>query len=276
MNNKSLLTLKTLACQYYGSPAEALVSYLPPEKQAMFSIETKNVDLEALLFSRNNFLAMVHPSWLSKLLSSFDATTQKYVTATLPQENIPKIEMDELWKPFFLKLLLDRLYPQETLPLVLLPPSDLDILTTLSHDQIVATATFLGLNDLAEELRNVIDKNVLKKVYSLLSKEQRPFLTSLLKQKDKIVFQKQKSIIRQIKSKLHLQQLLHRRGLIRLGIALSQEDHSFIWHICHILDCTRGQFVEKVSLGQAPEQIIKALQQQIITAATSVEQKTKR
>ncbi len=57
--------------------------------------------------------------------------------------------------------------------------------------------------------------------------------------------------------------LLHRRGLARLGAALSGQDPDLVWYVCHQLDIGRGNTLFKLCLKESLPGISELIARQI-------------
>jgi len=56
---------------------------------------------------------------------------------------------------------------------------------------------------------------------------------------------------------------LHRRGIMRLGYALSGQHPDFIWHLSHRLDIGRGRLLKKNNFKNEIAGVTMPLQQQV-------------
>jgi hypothetical protein len=117
---------------------------------------------------------------------------------------------------------------------------------TLKKNELVKVMDFLGLYDLAHEMKRIVANKILKDIYACLNKEQQQFLRQCMHAKDNVMT-----------PNLHLEswngdkkvlmQLLHRRGISRMALALSGQHPDLIWHLAHILDTGRGELLQKTT-----------------------------
>ncbi len=133
----------------------------------------------------------------------------------------------------------DRLLPPEYIP-----DSPLKPLARLSKKELTRIIDFLSLYDLAADLRQIVETKILKKIYSLLSEEEKQFLKTAMAYKEHLVLARM-GLDRWDGSEESFRTLLHRRGLSRLAAALSGQDPDLIWTICHQLDIGRGNALFK-------------------------------
>ena len=231
------------------SGEEALLAFLPPENSSeikkLYTPKIKKHDLVNCGYNNINYF---HNSWLKDDESIY-----------------PLIHKNN----YFLNLFLDEIRPPEILPQELLPTTPLDDLLKFKHQDFVEVITLLGIYDLALELKNIIDKETIKQAFSILSSEHQKFLIFCLKQKQQKPQKTSKKLLHCISDNLNMQRMLHQHGLIKLSMILSTTSPSFIWHICHILDTTRGNFILKFSSKKASTNVAKILTEQLLTAISS-------
>ena len=155
-----------------------------------------------------------------------------------------------------------------------LPSAPLNSLLYLSKKELIALIDDLAMYDLAAELRQIVETKILKKIYSLLSEEQKKLLKMAVAQRETISFPRL-GLDRWDRTEESLRYLLHRRGLVRLGAALSGQDPDLIWYLCHRLDIGRGSALFKfcenknipgftdIVLGQIEERLGKLHHKQL-------------
>lgn len=125
-----------------------------------------------------------------------------------------------------------------------LTPSPLNLLLTLKRAELIHVIDLLGVHDLAADLRQIVEKTLLQKVYRALSQEQLHFLHYSLKQSMRWIPPKL-GLRSWDGNKKTLNHLLHYRGLQRFSRALPDEDLSLRWHLLHRLDTGRANVIQK-------------------------------
>jgi hypothetical protein len=267
---------------------KAFLSRCEPEKKRAlerFLSEAERHELEELpifpeevkpdRFTNETVLEKVHWSWFLPTLKTYPETEQKLflsALASLAAKNLAKAltlssngqEMSEVGRSFFRKILLDsllgphdRLLPKEYLPSSLLSP-----LLNLSKKELTRLIDLLSLHDLAAELRQIVETKILKKIYSLLSEEERKLLKSAMAHKDPFTIGRI-GMERWDGSEESLRTLLHKRGLARFGAGLSGQDSDFVWYICHQLDIGRGNALHKLCAKEPIHGVTDAIIRQI-------------
>ena len=144
-------------------------------------------------------------------------------------------------------MLLDSLVgPHDRLlPVDYLPPSPLNKHSEPSKAQLINLIDLLAMHDLAVEIRQIVETKILKKIYSFLSEEQRRFL-KLTAARHEVSPPPKIGLDRWDGNEESLRHLLHKKGLARLGSALSGQDPSLAWYVCHLLDIGRGSALFKL------------------------------
>lgn len=275
MKPKSRAVLHTLLNYYHPNDKKKLLECV--EQNEAKSILEENYPAgvkETIVLSRLHLFKNVHYSWLKSVIESYPKELQTILLACLPElprtklKRILKItslekNIPESLKNFLLNEMYTKVDSSDVLPLECLPPNEFSVIATWRKDQIIELIDFLGLFDLSEEIRRIIDKAFLKKLYDCLNQKQKNFLRICLHQKEKIS-----------SSKLGLEQwdgdcdklgeILHLRGIVRLGKALSGQHPDFFWHISHALDKGRGELLLKQYSTEPTAKVTEALSQQLI------------
>jgi hypothetical protein len=265
---------------------KAFLSRCPPDKkERLESFLSQNIKqkLEAIPsfpkekeMEKGISLDQIHWSWFIPTLKSYSIKEQKLFLSALTsqvRENLaqelgfasaPKEELREFGISFLRQTLLTSLigHRSRILPPDYLPESPLKPLLRLSKKKLIRLIDFLSLYDLAAELRQIVETKILKKIYSLLSEEQKRFLKMAMAHKEPYPLPRLK--LEQwdgSEDSLHL--LLHKRGLARLGAALSTEDPDLAWYVCHQLDIGRGNALFKLCAREAALDISDGIIRQV-------------
>ncbi len=270
MDPRAVAILRVLINRYDPKSNIPLAQFLSKEefKQIKdYSITSSN--LHPILQQPHSSLSSIHYSWIESLLSHFPEVLQPSVSAAIGLSN--KLDktlenaspISPLAKSFFLTELYRLLDMGSHLPIEYLPPSPLTRLTEWKKSDIVHLIDYLGLHDLASEIRPIVNSNALKKIYTSLTPKQFHHLKTCLHKKEQLTFPPLKIDLSTIEIK-ELKQLLHKRGLVRFSRSFSGEHPDLIWHIAHILDIGRGKiFVKEVALSK-DKKVTHILQQQLI------------
>lgn len=202
------------------------------------------------------WLKSIHYSWFHPIFETYPKAHQSLFFSLLTSEQLEGLqrmlkttEMPKTAPPFLIPYLSSQLkeefLDEGILPEELLPVSELILLLDLDRTQLLETIDLLGIHDLATELKQIVDRDLLGKIYQALSKKQLQFLHYSSKLPSRWVSPKM-GLAGWDGTKKSLNLLTHQRGLIRMARAIFQEHPSFIWHLLHRLDTGRAHVIQKV------------------------------
>lgn len=290
MQAKGLAMLRVLLNRFHQKATEATLRCLPPEDaKGVFQQQIPSNNPALALTQPEELIAKMHYSWLLPGLEALPKPMQTPLLSALPKMASEKLQAllgynstptpQPALAPPVQIFLLHKLYAliekSTPLPLDFLPQTPLAPLVALDKAQLVEVVDLLGIYDLTEEVRQIINKDRLKKIYACLGQKQRQFLRVCLHQKEKISA-----------SPLGLEQwqgdpkefarLLHNRGLIRLGRALCGQHPDFIWYLTHTLDKGRGNLLKTYYEPSMIPHITPILLQQVISLLNFLSPKSTR
>ena len=278
---KGGIMLGGLLFRFHSEEGRALYRYLPAKERVQMETLSVPKDLQfGQLFSADKWMEPLHYSWFAAFLETLPPAL---LLATLPRKqgealaktlrSIPeKKSLSPFLRTYLSSYLKDLMQKNAVLPTAHLPPSDLNDLFSLSKPELLHLIDLLGIHDLAAELRHVVDKMVLTKIYGVLTQEQRHFCHYCSKQPMPWVPPKL-NITAWDNEKRSLNILLHQRGLFRLAKALTLEDPSMRWHLCHRLDVGRGQIVIKHMKEKYDPALIPYFKNQVVHLLKRYQQK---
>ncbi|CUI15843.1 conserved hypothetical protein [Candidatus Protochlamydia naegleriophila] len=271
MDKRGWMMLRVFINCYNPKAGEALLKFLPQEEvQAVLSQDIRSTDLTPILYQPQKLLERMHYSWIEPLLGGFPEKLHPLVMAALTQEQIsglnPVIAPSTLSNPvktFIINQLYTLLKADEHLPYDYLPETDLSPLGTWSKARLTELIDFLGLHDLASEMRHIVDKNQLKNIYTSLSSKQFYYLKVCLHQKE-ILSVPKLGIDPSKRDSTKLKRIVHRRGLLRLGKALCGQHPDFVWYLAHTLDTGRGKLILNAYQPESVPQVTSFLKGQVL------------
>lgn len=273
------LVLKGFLSRCAPDKREALERLLPNQEQRRLA-ELLPYPIEKPKETPDVF-EKVHWSWFLPTLKSHSLSEQQLFLASLEgsySKNLerelhippPKNDLIPVAKNFLRGLLFSSLVGpvNELLPSECLPPHPLNRLLTLSKKELTQLIDDLSLYDLAAELRQIVETKILKKIYSFLTEDQKKFLKIAMAQKES--FSVPRIGLDKWDGTAELfHHLLHRRGLARLGAALSGQDPDLIWYVCHQLDIGRGtalfKLCEKEGMPELTDAVLKQIEECLAT-----------
>ena len=254
MQSKSSVILKILLNSFHPGPPQSLLKKLPQEEaKEVLSLEIATKNPALALSWPSEAIARTHYSWLAPIIEQMPKSIRSSLIASLPEPQstglkkllkIPPFAgiIPDAIKTFLRGQLYLRWQPAEAVPPDFLLESPLKVLLSISKADLVELIDFLGIYDLADGIRHVVDKNKLKQIYLCLTPQQQQYLRHCLHKKEKVASPKL-LIEKWDGSHEQLNHILHRRGMLRLGKAISGQGRHFLWHIVHTLDTGRGQAV---------------------------------
>ena len=270
MDKRECMSLRVLINRFNPKAGNRLLNFLHEEdKQAVRDIEIDSTLLTPLLEQPQNGVAKIHYSWIEPLISHFPSSLQPAVLSSLTSEQKegldaqPSLPLPHFVRIFYLNQIYALLKIDEHFPLEYLPTTPLSSLLQWKKQELMHLADFLGLYDLAAEMRHIVNRDQLKNIYSCLTPKQFHYLKICLHQKEKIISPKLGLDFSQSNC-AKLKQVVHKRGLIRLGKALCGEHRDFVWHLAHILDKGRGNLLLKEYRESPFEKVTPILKQQVM------------
>lgn len=274
MQLKSAIMLRVLINRYHqGAPAALLASL--PEKDAKLVLDqaiTSADASEVILHPSELVGGKIHYSWLAPVIETFSGNMQALLVASLPVESgkalASLLDIPLLPPPvaplrkMLLMALCRKFSKKAVLPVRFLEESAMTPLADLTKGELLELIDYLGLYDLAEEIRHIVDKVVLKSIYAGLTPHKQLFLRNCLHQKEKLKATKI-GLVNWKGDVAQLQRILHRRGLMRLSYALSGQPRDLVWHLAHHLDVGRGRLLGKYYSDKEIPAVSSFLAQQV-------------
>jgi hypothetical protein len=254
-----------------------LLSFLPDkEREEILSLESPSASLCEGYDLTEHLMDWVHYSWLTPFLRTLTEQELKIFLSSLNNDHAENLKQELLFseeipaislisKSFLRQKLASYLLKKESslLPITALPPSSLNCLLDLSSGGLQHLIDFLGLHDLAVELKQIIDNIKLKKIHSFLSKEKLFFLKSLAHKKESIVFKKME-LTHWNGEEESLLNLLRKRGMNRLAKALFPENKDLIWYVTHRMASKEAHLFTALHKKLEPKEAYSLLGKQII------------
>ena len=194
MKNREQFVLKAFLSHCSDKKKEALEKFLP-ERELDLLKKIPSIDKPDQI-EEGSLIDIVHWSWFLEILKNHSETEQKLLLQALPPyaaKNLAKSltltstqeTLHNVTKKYLQSFLIGSLIGPHNrlLPKEFLPPSPLKPLLNLSKNKLTELIDFLALHDLAYDLRQIVETKILKKIYSLLSEEERQFLKKLYEPK---------------------------------------------------------------------------------------------
>lgn len=257
MNTAALLACRALLEKAPAEKKEALMGHLLEKDQALIRSlpETQGNPLEEVAQDR---LRLIHPSWITAILRNFSPSDIRLFLSALPPSQAEDVQkalqvkgsappLTQMGKKYLNDTLWQRIIGKENepLPLSCLPSSSLLPLLEMSFEDLSILIDYLGMHDLASEMRQIIEASRLKKIYEMLSPSEQNYVKMLLQSQEPVVFSRM-GIMNWKGDKETLRSLIQQRGLNRLAKVAYGEHPSFLWYLSHRLDVERAQIFHKL------------------------------
>lgn len=270
MNARGWIMFKVLVNKYHPKEINAFNKFLSQnELEFLDKLDVQSSDLKPVVQHPETSLAKIHYSWIQPLLEKFPEPLRPLLVATLTPEQITGMRITKETatsspvKYFLLNHLHHLLKINERTPFEYLPETEFSPLVVATKNQLVNLIDFLGIHDLAAEIKHIVNRNTLTNIYSCLTQKQLFYLKICLQQKQQIISPKL-GIDPSKQDCDALKQTLHRRGLLRLAKALCGQHGDFVWYLAHILDKGRGNILLKEYQPQPIPKITPILKQQVL------------
>ncbi|MEM8629398.1 MAG: hypothetical protein AAGF04_04950 [Chlamydiota bacterium] len=248
---------------------QSLLHYLGEEHiEQLRSNHTKDVAFSPASFSLSSLLRDVHYSWFVSFLQQQDAphlffplfrerTGKKLAKALDIPWTLPKLS--PCFSRYLVQILEESLFHERaTLPMEYMQKMPLFPLLTKTKKELVALIHHLSLFDIAIEMRQLVEQRRLQELSDSLGEGDQAIIAEISKALPPPLFPR--TAYRDFPS---FQQEMHKRGIVRLGIALLQTNKDFLWHITRRLDEGRGtlllQTYEKKALAKHTQDMVSSV-----------------
>jgi len=275
MRSKTNYMIKVLINRYHNTAEDALLKAMHPEDaQEISHVPTQSTNLSIATRQPLELLENIHYSWIATTLREIETGKRTLLLSALPDSQKQKVSQllkqktisftqAAVFRNFLLKDLWNRLKLSEDIPLDWTKETLLSCLTHFSKNELVELIDFLGIHDLAEEVRQTVDRKSLKGLYRALSPRKQQFLRVCLQQKDKIVGSRLQ-FSKSDPDPEEIERTLHRRGIIRLAKALSGQPKELVNHIVYTLDTGRGTLLSQAVLPDEIKGVTPLLAQHVL------------
>jgi hypothetical protein len=259
-----------------GSPQERahLMRYLTDEKQSVIASLKLFKDPTRGFESLSSTLSRIHPSWIAPVLRSMPEGEIRLFISALDEQTSQsvknllrfsgeKTKLTEIGKLYLQKILYQKIATTSLLPIECLPESPLNSLIDLRSADLIALTDFLGLHDLAIEMRQIVDKRKLSLIQESLSPSEKAYLSILVQSRESVTFTRM-GLLNWQGDKEVLKQLIQQRGVNRLAKALSLQNSSLVWYVVHKMDSERGLLLMKLAVPLEKSQAAEILGAQVV------------
>lgn len=272
LTKKGWMFFDLILKHFHPSDQTAIITLLTLEEQQSCQTNSLPSKLSDWLTASTDILSTIHPQWVVEVIKTFGENKQKAILEALPPDICKQVCLLGKWaepashirvdcvQPI-LKDLISHLQDSSYIPLASIPPGPLSVLLTLSVEQLNFVIEGMGLRDLAEIVRGIVDKNFLRSIYSCLNQQEQKLLRLYIQQKDRL-----KSSPLSLKAwdgnKSSLKSLYKERGVLRFARTLHSESSGFLWHLFHHLPPQEAKVIQKQMTQKAPQPTVSSLLRQ--------------
>lgn len=271
------LALFRLFLEKYDKEKKLLKYLTESELKKINSLPAFSKEIDTKFFFKDSIIDTVHYSWFIPLLNIYShdeaslfllAMKPSYKKALKNLLNLDdlKEELNPTLKEFLRSILLRSLIKKEEAlsPIECLFDSKLNVLLSLTKKELIKVINLLSMYDLVKELKFIVEKKKIKKIYSYLQNDEKAFLKKIYNKAEAFTSQKI-SLEKYYEDKKKIRNLLHARGLMRLSLALSGESIDLIWYVCHYLDIGRGNYIFKKCKKEKTPNVSDIITSEILT-----------
>lgn len=218
---------------------ERLLSFLPSEKRQAYITLLPTQTLFSRPFTLEEVLRRIHPSWYEDTLNSYEEPDRSLLNSALAKDEasyvLPKKLKDYLLHEFFMKA-----FPKDhcPAPVTMLPEDSMLPLLQRDYKMIGKLCQYLGLFDLLQELKTIIQKDRLRLVEEALEPEELTFLNEV---KNEGVRMPPMGLNQYDGKHDVLRRVLFERGLFRLAKCVSESDEGLRWYVLHMIETRHVQ-----------------------------------
>lgn len=282
MDRVYALSLKQFLTTFAASDASRLSSYLPEDEQN--EIAQMPAHTETVSHSIAEELEQIHYTWFIPFLETFAKSDAHFLASSLSDTKYQKLKrrlhfeaaktpLTETGTRFAHQTLYHWLVKSKEgyTPKSLVPTHPLRTLLALSKKELFLTFDYLGLHDLAVDLKKIVEIKKIKALKHALTKEQSSYVEMLVKHGEPIAFKRlELEFWDGDTDTLHT--MVHTRGINRISKALYGCPPSLLWHIRHSLDTGRARLLDRFLVNPHNEKVQDILLSQVLKAVQHVQE----
>lgn len=225
--------------------------YEEPERVQLAKIKLQTEPLELSLDNSSAIFNRIHYSWFIASLEKWPQALVDQSYSIFSSEQVkgltkmgcfkkPNKTKDAFSTQFYKGQLLKEVGYTTLPPLSILPYTESRRFLTCSKKQLVKFVIHLGLLELANISKKIVDKKVLSQIEKMLSASQKK-IYALAKKSMEPKTSSVRDFAQHLKNKKSFSHFIEKRGLERFARGIVLDHPYFVWHIGHILDKGRGQ-----------------------------------
>ena len=175
MQAKSWILVRILLNRFHPKTMKNFLDLLPQEDaKQVVSRDVIVSEIDPVFVKPQEFLKNMHFSWIAPYVQKHPKHTQELIISALPNPlastlkkylkiSSSRVPMAPRAGAFFVRKLYDEIHQPDILPPNFLPKENLSILLDLKRSELIDLIDFLGLYDLADEVRHIGTKKNCKR-----------------------------------------------------------------------------------------------------------------
>lgn len=242
--------LKALMEKYPHSGLTSALENLPEEFAQKFrTLPESKIGLSPEVFfpAPSILLDNLHPSWHEELIELCPKALQPTLQTIMPPsgQKKKKAEISEPLRTFLLSYALKKWPEGGALRPEFIEESPLRWLATCYEPTMSSLISLLGVYDVVDIVRQIVDKKVLQKIFAPLTPLQQRYIRSLLHRPPRSpVLNKALTALLASDPAKGAEQL-RERGYEQLGYALKGAPDLLVWHVLHHIDREKALLLKK-------------------------------
>lgn len=254
-----------------------------PERVALSKMNVIVAPLHLRLDNPQEIFHRIHYSWFIEALKKLPQNIlESCLSLFSPRQQRGLYKLKLFKKPnkstqcclkgFYIQYLLKTIGYDTLCPRCILPPSENQFFLNFSKDQLIVLIQHLGILELANISKKVVDKKIIKQIEKMLTQSQKK-LYNLAKMSSEPKAASVRDISKVIADKKTFAVFIEKRGIERFARGIVLEHPYFIWHIAHLLDKGRGEELLIKSRRFMPNPYTPFFTKQILEVAQTLEAK---
>lgn len=240
---------------YHAHPDDfdAFLKYFEEKERGLLDRLPKHPDpIRLHIDNPMAILQKYHYSWFIEPLESCPEPVQKELLLVFSQEQqqklmkllktkIAKKEPAEIVRRYFTQWFLKKLGYDLLPPSCFYTDSPFQSLTTMNKNHLVRLLHQLGIIEIANMAKRIVDKKTLKDLMHFFTPNQKKLYKEAQKKYNDPLPSVTKDLNKKLEDDRSFNHFLEKKGLLRLAKGLASESRFFVWNLAHILDRGRGQ-----------------------------------
>lgn len=197
-------------------------------------------------------LQTYHYSWFIKPLESCPEPVRKELLVVFSEQQQQKLskllkiklsnkQPSEIVRKYFTHWFLKKLGYDLLPPSCFYTNSPFQALSTMNKNHLVRILHQLGIIEIANMAKRIVDKKTLKDLMHFFTPNQKNLFKEAQKKYNDPLPSMTKDLNKKLEDDRSFNHFLEKKGLLRLAKGLATESRFFVWNLAHILDLGRGQ-----------------------------------